>query len=123
MTELDVILDSNFIYHSNSSPEVKGLDGIKKVITSTRIAYPDLKLNVEDRLFSESKVASRWHITGTNTGPGDIPPTVKQIDFWGISIINISNGNLTEEWFKYDNQSIMEQLGFTMIPPSDKKMK
>ncbi|MEJ2617727.1 MAG: ester cyclase [Ignavibacteriaceae bacterium] len=123
VAELDAILDSNFIYHSNNLPEVKGLDGIKKVITSTRTAYPDLKLNVEDRLFSENKVASRWHITGTNTGPGDIPPTEKQVDFWGISIINVSNGKLTEEWVAYDRQSVMQQLGFTMIPPSDKEMK
>ncbi len=123
VAELDAILDSNFIYHSNNLPEVKGLDGIKKVITSTRTAYPDLKLNVEDRLFSENKAASRWHITGTNTGPGDIPPTGKQVDFWGISIINVSNGKLTEEWVAYDNQSILKQLGFTLVPPSEKKMK
>lgn len=123
VAELDAILDSNFVYHSNNFPEVKGLDGIKKVITSTRTAYPDLKLNVEDSLFSENKVASRWHITGTNTGPGDIPPTGKQVDFWGISIINVSNGKLTEEWVAYDRESVMEQLGFTLVLPSDKKMK
>jgi steroid delta-isomerase-like uncharacterized protein len=123
VAELDNIMDSNYIYHSNNSPEVNGIDGMKKVITSLRTAYPDLKLAIEDTLFSENKVAARWHVTGTNTGPGEMPPTGKPVDFWGIAIVHIANGKLKEEWTSNDNQSLMEQLGFTMNPPSNKKMK
>jgi len=35
----------------------------------------------------------------------------------GVVIANFANGKLTEEWVGYDNQSFLEQLGFTMVPP------
>jgi len=60
-------------------------------------------------------------LTGTNTGSGEMPPTGKSVKIWGISIIHLADGKITEEWAGFDNQSFMEQLGFTMTPPSEKK--
>ena len=122
-SELDAIIDSNFIYHSNKLPEVNGIDGIKKEIAETRTMFPDLKLVVKDGIFSENEVATRWHLTGTNTGAGEMPATGKPIDIWGNAIIHIENGKLTEEWNAYDRLSVMEQLGFTLMPPSNEKTK
>ncbi len=119
LNELDAIMDSNYVYHANKLPAVHGIDEQKKVLSSLRITYPDLKLVVEDEVFSENAVAATYHITGTNTGPGEIPPTGKSVDFWGIAIIHVANGKLKEEWTAYDNQSLMEQLGYTMTPSSD----
>ena len=119
VSDLDAIMNSDYTYHSNKLPAVNGIDGMKKVIISFRTAYPDLKLIVEDELFSENAVAGRWHITGTNTGTGEMPPTGKSVDFWGIAIIHIADGKLKEEWTAYDNQSLMEQLGYTLTPPSN----
>lgn len=123
LDELDAIMDSNYTYHANNLPDVHGIDGLKKVITSFRTAYPDFKLVLEDELFSENKAAGRWHITGTNTGAGEMPPTGKSVDFWGISILHVADGKLKEEWASYDNQSLMEQLGFTMMPPATPEKK
>lgn len=124
VAELDAILDSNFIYHKNDSPPIKGLDAMKKEITDTRTMLPDLKLVSEDRVFSENKMASRWHLTGTNTGPyGGMPPTGKSIDIWGNAIVHIENGKMIEEWNAYNNQASMEQLGFKLVPPSTEDMK
>ena len=80
VSELDAIMDPDFIYHSDKLPAVNGIDGIKKVKTSFRTAYPDLKLVVEDDLFSENEAVGRWKITGTNTGTGEMPLTEKSVD-------------------------------------------
>ena len=45
-----------------------------------------------------------------------MPPTGKQIKIWGISILHFANGKLTREYVSFDNQPLMEQLGFTMVP-------
>ena len=119
--ELNTIIDSNFVYHSNQTPEVKGIEGIKKLISSLRTAYPNLKLGIEDVLYSENKEAARWILTGTNTGPGELHPTGKSIKVWGESILHFADGKITEEWVAFDNQSFMEQLGFTMTPPKSSK--
>ena len=116
LSELDAIMDPNYVFRANKQPAVHGLDNRKKGILSIRTAYPDLKLVVEDELFSENAVAARWHITGTNTGNGEMPPTGKSVDWWGIAILHFADGKIIEEWTAYDNQSLMEQLGYTMQP-------
>jgi len=121
LEELDAIMTSNFAYHSNQSADVNGIDGLKKVISEFRTAYPDLSIVVNDDVYSENKSAARWTLTGTNTGAGAMPPTGKSAKVWGISILRFANGKIAEEWLGFDNQSLMEQLGYTMTPPSASK--
>jgi len=118
---LDAIIDPHFVYHPNLSPVVEGVDGLKKQIAGFRAAYPDLKLVVEDGVYAENESAGRWTLTGTNTGSGVMPPTGKTVKIWGISMLHFANGKITEEWVGFDNQSFMEQLGYTMTPPSETK--
>lgn len=118
---LDAIMDPHYVRRVNLIPDVEGVDGIKKVISGFRTAYPDLKLVIEDEVYSENKFAGRWSFTGTNTGPGEMPPTGKSVKVWGVTIVHYANGKLTGEWVGYDNQSFMEQLGGTMTPPSGSK--
>jgi steroid delta-isomerase-like uncharacterized protein len=119
--DLDAIVDPHFVRHSNDQPVVEGVEGISKVISGFRSAYPDLKISVSEQIFVENKCVGRWMLTGTNTGSGEMPPTGKSVKTWGISMIHFADGKITEEWVAADNQSFMEQLGFTMTPPSEKK--
>ncbi len=48
-----------------------------------------------------------------------MPPTGKQIKIWGISIVHFANGKLTRESIAFDNQALMDQLGYTMMPASN----
>lgn len=116
---LDPLFDANFIRKVNQQPDVFGVEGFKKAITDFRTAYPDLKLTLDNEIYSENAMAARWAITGTNTGPGAMPPTGKAIKFWGETILRFSNRKITGEIVAYDNQALMEQLGFTMTPPSE----
>jgi steroid delta-isomerase-like uncharacterized protein len=100
-------------------PDVEGIEGLKAVINSFRTAFPDAKLIVEEEIYSENKAIIRWRFTGTNTGEGETPATGNQIEIWGISILQFEDGKLTREDVAFDNQSLMEQLGFTMVPQSD----
>ena len=118
LDEVDELWDPNVVRSANQLPEVEGIDGYKDVITSFRTAYPDGKLTIDEEVYSESKVIIRWTFSGTNTGKGEMPPTGKQIEIWGISILHFENGKITREYVSFDNQPLLEQLGFTMTPPS-----
>src|ERR1035437_8816752 len=118
--ELDAIISSNYVYHSNQSPDANGLEGLKKVISGFRSSYPDVKIVLDDVIYSENEASSKWSLSGTNTGPGEIPPTVKPVKQWGVSIVHFADGKITGEWVAFDNQSFLEQLGFKMMPPSEK---
>jgi steroid delta-isomerase-like uncharacterized protein len=119
--ELDVIFDPQFVRHANLLPDVEGIDGLKKLMSGFRTAYPDLKIVLSDEVYSENEAAARWTFTGTNTGPGEMPPTGKSVTIWGLSILHFANGKITEEIVAYDNQSFMEQLGYMMMPPKGGK--
>jgi predicted ester cyclase len=115
---LDSIFDPGFVRTVNQAPDVNGVEGFKKAITDFRTAYPDLKLTIDNEVYSKDAIAVRWAITGTNTGNGEMPPTGKAINIWGESILHLSNGKLVREVVAYNNQALMEQLGYTMTPPS-----
>ena len=118
---LDAIFDPRFVRRANLLPDVQGADGLKKVMSGFRTAYPDLKIVLTDEVYSGNEAAARWTFTGTNTGSGEMPPTGKSVKIWGLSILRFANGKITEEIVAYDNQSFMEQLGYTMTPPATPK--
>jgi steroid delta-isomerase-like uncharacterized protein len=117
LDEVGSVWDENVLRTVNQLPEVRGLDGMKKVISGFRTAYPDLKLTAEEEIYAENKVTLRWSFTGTNTGPGEMPPTGKSVKLWGITILHFANGKVTQEIVSYDSQSLMEQLGYTLMAP------
>jgi len=114
---LDAIFAPDFVRIVNNQPEANGVEGYKKAIADFRTAYPDLKLTLDNTLYAENGGVTRWVLTGTNTGPGQMPPTGKSVNIWGLSIVHIANGKVTKEIVAFDNQDLMEQLGFTMMPP------
>ncbi len=116
--ELDAIFDLNIVRIVNQIPDVEGVDGMKKVMSGFRTSFPDLRLTIDNEIYAENSAAVRWAFSGTNTGPGEMPPTGKSVSAWGISILHFANGKLTEEIVAYDNKSFMEQLGYTMTPPT-----
>jgi steroid delta-isomerase-like uncharacterized protein len=118
---LDAVFAPNSVRRVNFLPDVHGADGVKKVVLDFRTAYPDLKLVLEEVVYAENADAVRWVLTGTNTGAGEMPPTGKSVKIWGLAIHHFANGKITEEWVAFDNHSFMEQLGYTMTPPSASK--
>lgn len=115
---LDEIFAPDFVRIVNNQPEANGVEGYKKAIEDFRTAYPDLKLTLDNTIYAETGGATRWVLTGTNTGPGQMPPTGKSVNIWGLSIVQITNGKITKEIVAYDNQDLMEQLGYVMAPAS-----
>ena len=63
LAELDSIVDSAFVRTANSQPVVNGLDGIKKAITGLRTEYPDLKITVDNLIYSEDGWTARSVLT------------------------------------------------------------
>ena len=121
LEDLDAIIDPSFLRTENEAPKVSGLEGLKKVMTAYRTAYPDILIVSDEEIYAENKATVRWRFTGTNTGPGEIPPTGIKVKFWGETILHFSNGKLTAEIVAFDQRPVLEQLGYTITPPSAEK--
>ena len=116
---LEEVFDPNFVRHSDKFSSANGLEELKKVIKAFKTAYPDLKLTFSEEFYGDNQYAGHWTFTGTNTGPGEIQPTGKSVSQWGVNIIHFKDGKIVEEWDGFDNVPLLEQLGYTIIPPTE----
>ena len=80
-------------------------------------AMPDCKLALEDLVAEDDRVAYRWTMTGTQTGPmRGIPATGKQAVMSGMTVMRIKDGKIVAGWHCYDMLGMMQQLGLIPAP-------
>jgi steroid delta-isomerase-like uncharacterized protein len=106
-------------HHVDISEDIIGIEAIKEYVTSTRSAYPDFNVTLDELIISEDHTIGRWTVTGTNTGPmGDSPPTGKKVKYSGVEVARIVDGKTIESWIYYNMAATMIQLGYTITPPT-----
>ena len=90
----------------------RGPDGVKRVITMYRAAFPDLRMTVDDVIAGDDKVVLRWHSEGTHRGElTGLAPTGVHGSVTGISIDQWRDGKIVELWAEWDNLGLARQLG------------
>lgn len=115
---LDSILTSNYVRHTTrGSGPANNTEELKKAIAALRLDVPDLKINVEDILIKDNNAVFRWTSEGTDSGPGDFPPTNKRFTSTGMTWVRFENGRIAEEWSDSDQLDVMLQLGFGIKLP------
>jgi len=116
----DEIYSPEFVYHHlNIYEDRTGIDTFKEFVASIRTTYPDFFVVFENTFIEGEWATAQWTISGTNTGPrGDLPPTGKKMKVSGVTIYQIKDGKVVEEWVYYNQGAILKQLGYTLNPPS-----
>ncbi len=121
MDVLDHVLADTFTYHDPANPEVTSRDDYKQFVTALRTAFPDIHFTIEDEVADGDQLAVRWTMRGTHRGDlvmpaGPIPPTGKQVQVSGITLIRFTEGKVVEEWQNADNLGFLQQLGVIPTP-------
>jgi steroid delta-isomerase-like uncharacterized protein len=115
---VDKLCSPDFIRHEvGISPPLVGSEAFKNLVVSYRTTYPDYNVRVDEVIIKGDRIIDLWTATGTNTGPGQFPPTGKKIVTKGVSISRIVDGKFYEELIYYNRASVLTQLGFTITPP------
>jgi steroid delta-isomerase-like uncharacterized protein len=93
--------------------DLQGVEEAKQYLSMYVSAFPDLNVTVEDVIAEGDQVVTRWTLRGTHQGEVEEfgPPTGEQIELEGITIHLVEGGKIVEEWERYDNLSVMQQLG------------
>jgi predicted ester cyclase len=72
-------------------------------IAAFRTAFPDAHFTVEDLFGDAERVAARWRLAATQTGPfRGKPPTGKKVALSGNTIFRVDNGKSREMWVAFD---------------------
>ena len=118
MDGLDQYVDINTVRKSSVyvSSSANNLAELKQVIANMRVSFPDTKVTIDDIFFQNDRSFSRWTFEGTNTGPGDFPPTGKVVKIEGCSFSRYQNGKLVEELVYFDAMDMLVQLGLVQKP-------
>ena len=83
--------------------------GAKKAFRA-KMAFPDLKVTVEDTIESGDRVVVRWRAQGTHNGKvGKIKATASKVDFTGITIYRFAGGRIVESWAQADIATLASQ--------------
>ena len=122
LSVVDKLIAADAYDHSPLASE-KGSQGFKKIITSFRAAMPDLKMSIEDKVFSSDRVVHRWKVMGTHTKAPlfGVPASGKKIALTGITIVRMKDGKIAERWTQLDQMGLLMQLGIIPAPGSAPK--
>lgn len=106
------LLDAHYVDYSDPPGTPAGPDSAQQRWAMLHVAFPDLRLTIEDMIAEEDKVAVRWTLRGTHQGDlMGLPPTGKQVAVTGIDINRIASGTIMERWANFDVLGMMQQLG------------
>jgi steroid delta-isomerase-like uncharacterized protein len=111
---LDEIVSQDIVFHDPGAPPnmAPGREGLKQMVLGYRIAYPDIKVTIEDEIVEGDKVVTRWSARGTNEGEMmGMPPTGKETQVTGITIDRIEGDQIVESWTNWDTLGLLQQLG------------
>jgi len=116
------LLASDAIDHSQVGGKQKsepGSESFKQIVGMFRNAMPDVKLTIEDEIFSSDKVVHRWRLNGTDTGGiMGMPPSNKSLTLAGTTIARMRDGKIAERWANVDELGLLQQLGVVPPPPA-----
>lgn len=94
----------------------RGSAHFRGIVTMFRQAMPDIKLTIDDEIYTGDKVVHRWTLNGTDTGGVmGMPPSGKKLSFTGTTIVRMANGKIAERWANVDELGILQQLGVAPI--------
>lgn len=119
---IDFFYSEQFVRKVNNIDLAADYAELKANIQVLFTAFPDLTLNIVTLSPIDDTVYLNWHITGTNTGVySELPATGKKIKINGMSKFDFDENNkITSENTYYNELSLLQQLGYSLITPNTK---
>ncbi len=97
-----------------------GREGFKAMVLGFRSAFPDLAMEVRDMFGAGEKVVTRFTIRGTHQGEFlGIAPTGRSVEFDGIAIDVMRDGQRVDGWAQLNRLGLLAQLGVVDPPRYD----
>tara|TARA_R110002167_G_scaffold138910_6_gene326319 strand:- start:1728 stop:2258 length:531 start_codon:yes stop_codon:yes gene_type:complete len=107
---------------------VRNLNGVKVADHQNEVeanmnlffnGFPDAMVTTDKIVLAGDHLFAQWTFIGTNTGVfGESPPTGKKVNVSGCSTLKFNNeGKMVQEDSYYNELEMLQQLGYTLVPP------
>lgn len=110
---------ADWIHHDPSNPlDLRnGPEGNRARMMEVGAAFPDIHFRLDDLIAEEDRVAIRFTISGTHSGPfAGIPATGKRVSIQGMIMHRLQDGKIVEDWAVRDTLGLLQQLGVIPMP-------
>ena len=108
MAVFDELVSNDYIDHTG----VPDRETYRQLIVQSRIAFPDLRLTIEDEIVEGERWVGRFRWTATHGGEFmGVPATGRRISIEGIGILRIVDGRMVERWNVTDVIGLLQQIG------------
>lgn len=112
---IDELFASDGVAHGladDAGEPLRGPENFKPFYRKFREAFPGVRVTVEDTVTEGDKVAARCVVRGRHEGEGlGLAATSRDVNFSGICIVRIRDGQIAEAWNSFDFLSMFRQLG------------
>jgi|KBSMisStaDraftv2_1062788.scaffolds.fasta_scaffold107708_1 predicted ester cyclase len=111
---IDRLMGPNALAHDLPSPDglpLRGPAAFKPFFRKFRDGFPDLRIEVARTVTENDTVTAHCLVTGTHTGNSFGPPTGRPVQFKGICIARVENGQIVEAWNEFNFLLFYQQLG------------
>lgn len=89
-----------------------GTEGFKTMYRAFRSAFSDLHVTIEDTVREGDKIAIRCSVRAVHSGEGlGITAKNQTVEFTGLGIAKIKDGQIVEVWNEFDFMKMYAQLG------------
>jgi len=94
------------------SEPMRGPAGYLAIIGMMRRGFPDIQWTLEEMIAEGDKVAARFTMRGTHSGPFfGVPPTGKTIAVQAMNFYRLAGGQFVEERGQPDLLGLLQQIG------------
>lgn len=91
---------------------LRGHAGVRAMLEMYWRAFPDLRFEVTNTVFQDSRAAIVWLAEGTHQGTiMNIPPTGRKVEVRGVSIIDVENGLIVRSQYIWDLAGMLRHMG------------
>jgi predicted ester cyclase len=108
-------VSSDSLHHElddTSVPSGHSPEWFADMIHLYRLAFPDLRVEIQDQIAENDRVVTSLRMQGTQTGPLlGIGVSGKPVDVSGIRIDRLAENKIAESWFHWDGLGMLQQIG------------
>ena len=96
-----------------------GPEGFKPFFRAFRSAFPNIRIEVTHTVCEGDLCTVHCRVTATNTGTlMDAAATNRPVEFTGMTMARVVNGQIVEGWNSYDFLAMYQQLGLEPPQPA-----
>ena len=110
---IDEMVSDDLVDHDPMPGQSPSKDGVSFFVKTMRAAFPDLKATVMEPAPVDGNLEALYVVlTGTHQGDlMGVAATGRKVEFSGIDIVRIEDGNVVEHWGATDTMALMQQIG------------